>query len=187
MTISIDLGSGGNPRNKFNATEVIGVDTFHQDEPRVVKHDLESGTLPFEDNYADYILAFDCLEHIGRQGFRLVKDVEYNDEFNFHYVSDVTLERYNPFLDLMSSIWRVLKPGGELFAMTPVVPHFNEVFRDPTHVNAFTPDMAHYFVGDVRGSLLGLTQHYGFQGEFKLKRPLKFEGAHVHWHFEAVK
>jgi hypothetical protein len=47
MTISLDLGSGPNPRNKFNADEVIGIDIFDQAEPKVYKHDLESGTLPF--------------------------------------------------------------------------------------------------------------------------------------------
>jgi hypothetical protein len=97
------------------------------------------------------------------------------------------LERYNPFLDLMSDIWRVLKPGGQLYAMTPVHPHVNEVFRDPTHVNPFTPDMVNYFVSNVEGSMLPLTQHYGFKGEFKLFQKQRFEGAHVHWHLEAVK
>jgi hypothetical protein len=71
--------------------------------------------------------------------------------------------------------------------MTPVHPHVNEVFRDPTHVNPFTPDMVNYFVSNVEGSMLPLTQHYGFNGEFKLKSQQRFEGAHVHWHLEAVK
>jgi SAM-dependent methyltransferase len=186
MTISVDLGSGPSPRNNFNASEAIGMDTFDQDQPRVIKHDLESGTLPFETASIDYILAFDCLEHISRQATRLVVEREYNSELDFHYVVDVKQERYNPFLDMMSSIWRVLKPGGQFYAMTPVHPHVNEVFRDPTHVNPFTPDMVNYFVSNVNGSMLGLTQHYGFAGEFKLLKQ-KFEGAHVHWHLEAVK
>lgn len=177
MTISVDLGSGPSPRNKFSADEAIGIDTFDQDKPKVIKHDLESGTLPFEDSSVDYVLAFDCLEHIGRVGFRLKGST----------LKTLELERYNPFLDMMSSIHRVLKPGGQLYAMTPVHPHVNEVFRDPTHVNPFTPDMVNYFVSNVEGSMLGLTQHYGFTGEFKLKSRTKFEGAHVHWHLEAVK
>jgi len=177
MTISIDLGSGGNPRNNFNADEVIGVDTFDQEEPKIIRHDLESGILPFEDNYADYILAFDCLEHIGRTGYR-IKGSSFKT---------LEIERYNPFVDMMSSIWRVLKPGGILYAMTPVVPHFNEVFRDPTHVNVFTPDMINYFCSNVPGSMHGLTKHYGFTGDFKKAQEQRFEGAHVHWYLEAVK
>lgn len=177
MTISIDLGSGPNPRNNFNADEAMGIDTFDQESPKVIKHDLETGTLPFKDSYADYILAFDCLEHINRLGFR-IKGTSFKN---------IELERYNPFLDLMSDIWRVLKPGGTLYAMTPVVPNFNEVFRDPTHVNPFTPDMVNYFVSNVGDhSMLGLTQHYGFKGDFKLIQQ-RFEGAHVHWTLEAVK
>lgn len=177
MTISVDLGSGPSPRNTFNADEAVGIDTFDQDEPKVIKWDLESGTLPFEDSSVDYVLAYDCLEHIGRTGYR-IKGTSFKN---------LELERYNPFLDIMSSIHRVLKPGGELYAMTPVHPHVNEVFRDPTHVNPFTPDMVNYFISGVPGSMLGLTQHYGFTGEFKLKSRTKFEGAHVHWHLEAVK
>lgn len=185
MTISVDLGSGPNPRNTFNADTVIGIDTFDQTEPRVINWDLESGTLPFGDSEIDYVLAFDCLEHVSRTGFRL--NVIQGKVGKATVVTDVKQERYNPFLDLMSSIHRVLKPGGELYAMTPVFPHTNEVFRDPTHVNPFTPDMVNYFVSGVPGSMLGLTQHYGFAGDFKLKSRTKFEGAHVHWHLEAVK
>lgn len=177
MTISLDLGSGPNPRNHFNADEVVGLDTFDQGQPRVIQHDLESGVIPFDDSSIDYVLAFDCLEHISRVGYRLKGSS----------LKTLELERYNPFLEIMSSIHRVLKPGGELYAVTPVHPHVNEVWRDPTHVNPFTPDMVNYFVSNVEGSLLGLTQHYGFTGEFKLKSRLKFEGAHVTWHLEAVK
>lgn len=177
MTISVDLGCGAGPRNIFNADVAIGIDTFDQEEPKVIKHDLETGSLPFEDSSVDYVLAFDCLEHISREGYR-IKGTTFKT---------LELEKYNPFLDIMSSIWRILKPGGQLYAMTPVIPNFNEVFRDPTHLNAFTPDMVNYFVSNVGDhSMLGLTQHYGFKGDFE-KIEQRFEGAHVHWHLRAVK
>lgn len=177
MTTSIDLGSGENPRNIFGADNVIGVDIFSQESPKVIEHDLNTGTLPFDDNVADYVLAFDLLEHIGRDGYRLSGTT----------VKTFSLERYNPFLDLMSEIWRVLKAGGKFYAKTPVLPNTNEVFRDPTHVNVFTPDMAHYFTSGHQYSLLGLTQHYGFKGDFRFAEPQKTDGAHIIWHFEAVK
>lgn len=173
MTISLDLGSGPTPRNIFNADEAIGIDTFNQDEPKVIKWDLECGKLPFDSDSLDYILAFDCLEHVSRIGFRPT--------------IFQTLEKYNPFIDLMSEIWRTLRSNGDFYAMTPVLPHTNEVFRDPTHVNVFTPDMINYFVSNVGDhSMLGLTQHYGFTGEFH-KIAQRFEGAHVIWHLRAIK
>jgi SAM-dependent methyltransferase len=165
-SISIDLGSGPNPRNNFNATEVIGFDTFNQDSPKVIKHDLMKGTIPLEDNSVDFVTAFDFLEHVDRVGYRL---------------TDGDIERFFPFIDIMSEIWRVLKPGGQLYAFTPVYPN-KEAFRDPQHVNIVTDDMWEYFAG----SMLGLTQHYGFKGEFKLLEQ-RFEGAHVVWHMEAIK
>lgn len=177
MTLSIDLGSGPNPRNNFNCDEVVGIDTFEQKTPKVINHDLESGSLPFEDSCADFVLAFDCLEHVSRIGYRL----------HGNSIKSLELQRYNPFLDLMSDIWRVLKPGGRLYAMTPVHPNVNEVYRDPTHVNPFTPDMINYFVSNVGDhSMLPLTQHYGFKGEFH-KLDQRLEGAHVIWDLAAVK
>lgn len=172
MTISIDLGSGPNPRNPFGADEVVGFDTFDQQEPKVISHDLMTGTIPMDDSSVDYVTAFDFIEHVDRVGYRLEGNT----------VKTMKIVRYFPFIDIMSEIWRVLKPGGLLHAFTPVYPN-KEAFRDPQHVNIVTDDMHEYFAG----SMLGLTQHYGFKGEFVMERPIEFQGAHVVWYMRAVK
>ncbi len=167
MTISLDLGSGTNPRNPFGADEVYGLDVFDQEQPRVYKQDLMSGKLLQADNSADYITAYDFIEHVPRDGYRL---------------KGKSIERFFPFIDLMSEIWRVLKPNGIFHAFTPVYP-FKEAFRDPQHVNIITDDTWEYFAG----SMLGLTQHYGFKGAFRMQRPQEIQGTHAIWYMEAIK
>lgn len=57
--------------------------------------DLSKIPLPFPDNSADEIHAYDVLEHTGQQG------------------------DYKFFFDQFSDFWRVLKPNGYLFATVP--------------------------------------------------------------------
>ena len=68
------------------------------------------------------------------------------------------------FVELMDEIWRVLKPGGCLYAVTPVVPHL-AVFQDPTHVNFITTGTHEYFVGSQPRARM-----YGFKGSFNACR-----------------
>lgn len=173
MSFSLDLGSGANPRNPFDADEVQGIDVFYQDSPRVLEHDLMNGTIPITTNFCDYVTAYDFIEHVPREGYRLVDNSS---------LKSLKIERFFPFIDLMSEIWRVLKPGGIFHAVTPVYP-FKEAFRDPQHVNIISDDTWEYFAG----SMLGLTQHYGFKGTFKMQRPQEIIGTHAHWYMEAVK
>ena len=115
MTKTLDLGCGKNPKNPFNADELYGTDIVDLDNPNIKIADLCIEDIPFEDNLFDYVTGFDFLEHIPR--------LLYLDG-----------KRKQPFIDIMSETWRVLKPGGQALFATPAHPH-QEMFQDPQHVN----------------------------------------------------
>jgi hypothetical protein len=64
----------------------------------------------------------------------------------------------------MNEVWRVLKPNGIFYALTPVFPH-HSVFVDPTHVNFITNKTHNYFCGPNP-----LGRIYGFKGHFDVMR-----------------
>ena len=85
----------------------------------------------------------------------------------------------------MNEIWRVLKPGGILYASTPAYPH-NEAFQDPTHVNFITEKTVEYFMGNVRyqaGHDIG--KMYGFIGRFAGEQ--NWSGCYLKWNLQAIK
>ena len=164
-TVSVDLGSGPHPRNPFNAEECVGLDSVEL--PGVIRCRLGYEQIPLPDSSVDYVTAYDCIEHVPRAGYTL---------------DEGRLEPFNPFIYLMSEIWRILRPNGVFYAFTPVYPH-KEAFRDPEHVNIITDDSWEYFAG----SMLPLTQQYGFTGTFKPRAEQLFQGAHVIWDWIAIK
>ena len=145
MSISLDLGCGPNPKNPFLATEVFGVDINNYNNPNIKIADLAIESIPFEDNLFDFVTGFDFLEHIPR-------------------VMYLGRERRQPFIDIMSEIWRVLKPGGQTFFATPAFPR-PEAFQDPQHVNIITENSIWYFSAP---GVLEQCQAYGFKGRFEL-------------------
>lgn len=80
-----------------------------------VVHDLDVLPWPFEDNSFDEVHAYCVLEHLGRQG------------------------DYKSFFALFAEIYRVLKPGGQLFA---ICPSRNDVWAwgDPSHTRIIQPE-----------------------------------------------
>jgi 2-polyprenyl-3-methyl-5-hydroxy-6-metoxy-1,4-benzoquinol methylase len=72
-----------------------------------VMHDIAQ-PLPFEDNEFDEIHAYEVLEHVGQQG-----------DWRF-------------FFRQFSDFWRVLKPGGMLFASVPSL-RSRWLWADPGH------------------------------------------------------
>lgn len=142
MTLSLDLGCGNSVKNPFGAERAYGIDLRSHDKS-VLKADLSKEPIPFDDDYFDFVTAFDFLEHIPRY-------------------SDYPASR-NPFVDLMNEIYRVLKTQGIFLSFTPCFPS-PSVFSDPTHVNVITTDtFPNYFVGNLPGA-----DRYGFRGNFKL-------------------
>jgi SAM-dependent methyltransferase len=146
MTKSLDLGCGENIRNEFNADELYGVDISGNETNNIKIADLAIDPIPFEDNYFDFVTAFDFLEHIPRVLY---------------------LERKlkNPFIEVMNEIHRVLKPGGVFLGATPAFP-YPQTYQDPTHVNVITDYTVQYFVEN--GQSLKLGRQYGFKGKFEL-------------------
>ncbi len=142
-TSTLDLGCGPSPKNFFNADFVFGVDIRDDLVNGIVKADLALEGIPFTDNCFDFVTAHDFIEHIPRIVYMPA--------------------RRNCFVELMSEIWRVLKPNGRFLSVTPAYPH-PAAFRDPTHVNIITDDtFSVYFVGETPGAKM-----YGFKGNFEL-------------------
>jgi SAM-dependent methyltransferase len=153
QNISLDLGCGANPKNPFKAETVYGIDIREDIGNNIYKADLVLESIPFPDNYFDYVTAHDFIEHIPR--------VIYMPQ------------RKNPFVDLMSEIWRVLKLNGKFYSHTPAFPHM-AAFSDPTHVNIITENTFPMYFDDVHR--WGST--YGFRGAFTIETQ-RWDGVHL--------
>lgn len=98
--VEILLGCGSDKRKKLYLHDdsewhdLITLDFADTHKPDIV-HDLAVLPLPFQDNSADEIHAYDVMEHIGQQG-----------DWRF-------------FFDQWSDIYRILKPGGMFFGISP--------------------------------------------------------------------
>jgi SAM-dependent methyltransferase len=153
MTTCLDLGCGETPRNPFEADEFYGVD-IREDLTRNIKRaDLAIEPIPFDDEFFDYVSAYDFIEHIPRVLY--------------------LPERRNSFVELMNEIHRVLKPGGKFLSSTPAYPH-KEAFQDPTHVNIITEETFYYYFDDT----YRWASMYGFRGAFKFLRQ-QWNGPHL--------
>lgn len=143
---TLDLGCGNYPRNPFGADHTFGCDIREDLEANVSHCNLALEPIPKETESMDFITAFEFIEHVPRL-----------------IASNTT--RF-PFVELMSEIHRVLKPGGFFFSKTPSYPS-NEVFQDPTHVNFITNNtFPYYFCWHPYGGPWG--RIYGFNGKFAL-------------------
>ena len=150
-TSHLDIGCNSNPRNPFNATKLYGVDIIdlETNDFNYRKCNLILNTLPFTDSSFESVSAFDFLQIVPR-----IAIVENNGVF--------------PFIHVMNEIYRVLKPGGIFYAITPGYPR-SEVFVDPTSVNFITKKTHTYFISPKYKARM-----YGFKGEFKIVRKVKW-------------
>ncbi len=152
-TRHLDIGCGNHIRNPYQAQELYGVD-FGSDLPpeRFRKADLSLDPLPFEESFFDSVSAYDVLEHIPRVVCITAMEAASG------------MKTRNCFIQLMNEVWRVLKPGGRFYAVTPAFPSA-KAFIDPTHVNFITDRTHHYFCGKRP-----LAAMYGFAGRFECVR-----------------
>jgi SAM-dependent methyltransferase len=149
----LDLGCGGRPRNPYGRKHLFGVDLSVPSESRgfeIAAANLSIDRIPFPDGHFGSVSAYDFLEHVPR----------------ILPTADGRGTRF-PFIELMDDIWRVLAPGGLLYAVTPAYPH-PAAFQDPTHVNILTDESHHYFTTPRL-----LARMYGFNGTFELVRQVR--------------
>ena len=172
-TKTLDLGCGPNPRNPYNFDEIYGIDIINFGNENIRVADLCIDPIPFEDNTFDAVTGYDFLEHLPR-------------------ILYVGRDRKQPFIDVMSETWRVLKPGGKAYFVTPAYPN-QEAFCDPQHVNYISTYTLQYFCIPSEAtwgwSQLGGGQAYGFKGSFKaLKHDWSQDNPfHLIWELEAIK
>jgi SAM-dependent methyltransferase len=148
MKKTLDLGCGALIRNPFGAEELYGIDIeTRPDKPlNVVIADLAVEGIPFDNDFFDFVTAYDVLEHIPRLIFNP--------------------GRRNSFIELMNEIYRVLKEDGIFFSSTPMFPH-PSAFVDPTHVNIMTKEtIPYYFTNSFNEKPWAVD--YGFKGCFSL-------------------
>lgn len=122
--ILLDLGCGRRKREGcigFDCQALEGVDVVGDANEK----------LPFPDNYADHIYAYDFLEHI-------------NNDKRIH---------------IMTEIWRVLKPNGILESFTPSTDG-RGAYQDPTHFSFWNENSFHYYTIDIYRELYNIVPKF---------------------------
>lgn len=151
-TRHLDLGCGSRPHNPYDSGDLHGVDIVEPTHTLALQFrqaNLSLDPIPYPDQHFDSVSAYDVLEHVPRILPAL----------------DRHATRF-PFIELMDEIWRVLKPGGLLYAQTPAYPN-SAAFKDPTHVNIITESTHEYFTRPLLTA-----RQYGFKGDFAVRRML---------------
>lgn len=145
-SISLDLGSGPNPRNPFHCHQVLGIDIRASES--VIHCDLSRHPIPLPSQSISTVIAYDFLEHVPR-----VQTV---------YTGEGEGQSRLPFIELLNEVYRILKPGGLFFSSTPCYP-WPMAVSDPTHVNLMTEEtLLNYFCAPKIWASM-----YGFTGAFE--------------------
>ena len=131
------IGCGRKRERKFvlagkkDWDDLVTLDYEPSHNPDVV-HDLEVLPLPFEDNSFDEIHAYECLEHVGKQG-----------DWKF-------------FLNQWSDFWRILKPAGLFAATCPKATSF-WAWGDPGHTRIVSPQSLMFLSQKEYSQQVGVT------------------------------
>ncbi|NNU43091.1 methyltransferase domain-containing protein [Ramlibacter montanisoli] len=166
-TRHLDLGCGETPRNPYGRDQLCGVDIVVPAQAgacEIRRANLAIEPIPYEDASFDSVSAYDFFEHVPR----------------VLLTADGRSTRF-PFIELMNEVWRVLKPGGLLYASMPCYPS-EQAFQDPTHVNFLTISSHEYFTQPALAARM-----YGFVGRFATVRVIRhsprgvYEPMHSGW------
>jgi len=144
--------------HKNDQIESFGIDIQNFNFKNFIKCDLFLESIPFENDFFDYVTALDFMEHVPRYIFK----------------EKIVL----PYIELMNEVYRVLKVGGKFFIKGP--PFNQRFFNDPTHVNPITIDsIVTYFASGIHPDLKPFfnctktpphpwSKPYGFKGNFEV-------------------
>jgi len=184
MKRMLELGCGTNPRYnpEFDeyyaleysqeaagvARERLRLDGHNSETHHVLQHKVGYENFPFQDDYFDFVLADQFLEHIPRQGF-------FKDPWN-------KVHEINPVIWCLNECWRVAKHGA---CVQFNVPKWDsaEMWQDPTHVNPVPPQFWVYF-GEL--DPWDLKASYGIRAKLNLMETIDGGWYHV-FKLQAVK
>lgn len=160
------LGCGSNRTKKLTSPgrsewkDLVTLDHEARHKPDVV-HDLNIIPLPFEDNSADEIHAYEVLEHVGTQG------------------------DYRFFFKQWADFWRILKPDGVFFASVPL-PSSVWAWGDPSHTRIVTLEQL-VFLGQPSYAQVGKTAMSDFRSIYQADFDLIHSEKTEHCLFFALK
>lgn len=131
------LGAGASRNKKLSMPDrqqwrgLVTLDMFDTHKPDVV-WDLQERPLPFGDNTFDEIHAYDVLEHLSQQG------------------------DWIGFFDEWAEWYRLLKPGGHIFAISP---HWSSpwAWMDPGHRRVYGPEIIAFLDQTQYAAQIGVT------------------------------
>jgi predicted SAM-dependent methyltransferase len=118
-------------RENWEWSELVTLDINPDHNPDVV-WDLTNRPLPFEENTFDEIHAYEVIEHLGQQG------------------------DYRAWFAEWEEWWRLLKPGGTIFATSP---HWSSpwAWGDPGHTRVVGQEILTYLVQPQYEKQVGVT------------------------------
>lgn len=164
------LGAGSNrlrkvgPQGKDDWEGLVTLDMNPAHGPDVI-WDLSKLPLPFESGTFDSVSAFDVMEHIGQQG-----------DWQF-------------FFDQWSDIWRILKPGGLFYGLSPH-PTSPWAWGDPGHTRVLSPECL-IFLQQPQYEQVGKTAmtdyRFCYRADFDIEYSNVGEDKQFAWVLRAVK